>query len=589
MPEDKSFRRKVFVYFISVFVIFTVAVMLFQLQREKSFKVSQLEHILENAIQITNNFVQHYKIFEDKDFDRADTLEFLIAEPNLRITVIKQDGTVVYDSFVENEAAMENHLQQPEIQNALYTGSGSNIRKSALTNQDFYYFAKYYDGYFIRAAMIYDVEPENFLHGERYFIFFIILLFLLIWVLVNILNRQLSVSIIKLKDFAVKAGRNEPMDTEIEFPNNELGEIGSQIVKIYDNLRKTRDDLEMEKERFFNHLNVLNEGISFFSPDKEKILANSYFIQYISLISRTSTISAEAIFSIPEFKNINNFLEKYLDSDTEFNKNELPQIEYTISKNERDFKLLCIIFADKSFEILITDITRPEKRRLLKQQLTSNIAHELKTPLASIKGYLETIMNNPKITPDKQQYFISRAYSQSERLNHLLNDISLLNNIEDSAELFEIKPVGIKKIVHDVVENLESRLTAKNIKCKLYIDDEVVVNGNDSLLSSVFQNLIENSINYAGENMTIEIKNYLEDKKYHYFSYSDNGIGIPEEHLQRIFERFYRIDSGRMRETGGTGLGLSIVKNAIQLHKGNITARNRPEGGIEFLFTLAKR
>ncbi len=589
MPEDKSFRRKVFVYFISVFVIFTVAVMLFQLQREKSFKVSQLEHILENAIQITNNFVQHYKIFEDKDFDRADTLEFLIAEPNLRITIIKQDGTVVYDSFVENEAAMENHLQQPEIQNALYTGSGSNIRKSALTNQDFYYFAKYYDGYFIRAAMIYDVEPENFLHGERYFIFFIILLFLLIWVLVNILNRQLSVSIIKLKDFAVKAGRNEPMDTEIEFPNNELGEIGSQIVKIYDNLRKTRDDLEMEKERFFNHLNVLNEGISFFSPDKEKILANSYFIQYISLISRTSTISAEAIFSIPEFKNINNFLEKYLDSDTEFNKNELPQIEYTISKNERYFKLLCIIFADKSFEILITDITRPEKRRLLKQQLTSNIAHELKTPLASIKGYLETIMNNPKITPDKQQYFISRAYSQSERLNHLLNDISLLNNIEDSAELFEIKPVGIKKIVHDVVENLESRLTAKNIKCKLYIDDEVVVNGNDSLLSSVFQNLIENSINYAGENMTIEIKNYLEDKKYHYFSYSDNGIGIPEEHLQRIFERFYRIDSGRMRETGGTGLGLSIVKNAIQLHKGNITARNRPEGGIEFLFTLAKR
>ncbi len=589
MPEHKSFRRKVFVYFITVFVIFTVAVMLFQLQREKSYKVSQLEYVLENVTQITNNYIERYRLFENNDFQRADTLKYILAEPNLRITIIGRNGAVLYDSFVENEAEMENHLQRPEVQKALYTGSGSDVRESATTEQDFYYFAKYYDGYFVRAAMVYNIQLENFLKGEQYFIFFIVFIFLIIWFLIHFLTRQLSVSITKLKDFSIKAGRNEPIDTEIYFPSNELGEIGSQIVKIYSNLRKTRDDLEMEKERFFNHMSILNEGISFFSPHKEKILANSHFIQYISIISRTSTVSAEAIFSIPEFKKINNFLKKYLDSDTEFNKNELPQIEYTINKNERYFKLLCIIFADKSFEILITDITRPEKRRLLKQQLTSNIAHELKTPLASIKGYLETLMNNPKITAEKQQYFISRAHNQTERLNLLLNDISLLNNIEDAGELFEIKPVAVKKIVKDVVENLENRLTAKNMKCKLYIDDEVVVMGNDSLLSSVFQNLIENSINYAGENVTIEIKNYLEDKKFHYFSYSDSGIGIPEEHLQRIFERFYRIDSGRMRETGGTGLGLSIVKNAIQLHKGNITVRNRPEGGIEFLFTLAKR
>jgi two-component system OmpR family sensor kinase/two-component system phosphate regulon sensor histidine kinase PhoR len=170
----------------------------------------------------------------------------------------------------------------------------------------------------------------------------------------------------------------------------------------------------------------------------------------------------------------------------------------------------------------------------------------------------------------------------------LLNDISLLNNIEDAGELFEIKPVVVKNIITDVIENLESRLTEKQIKCKLNIDNEVIVNGNDSLLASVFQNLIENSINYAGDNISIEINNYLEDKKFYYFSYSDTGVGIPEEHLHRIFERFYRIDSGRTREQGGTGLGLSIVKNAILLHKGKISARNRLDGGIEFLFTLAK-
>jgi two-component system OmpR family sensor kinase/two-component system phosphate regulon sensor histidine kinase PhoR len=336
-------------------------------------------------------------------------------------------------------------------------------------------------------------------------------------------------------------------------------------------------------------MNILNEGIAFFKPNKGKMLANSNFIQYSSIISNTSTLSAEHIFKVPEFKKINTFLDEYLTTDVEFLSTELPQIEFTINKNEQYFKVLCIVFADKSFEILITDITRPEKQRLLKQQLTSNIAHELKTPLASIKGYIETLMNNPGISEEKRKYFIERAFAQSERLNLLLNDISLLNNIEDAGELFEIKPVNIKNIVSDVIENLENRLTAKNIKCNLKIDESIVVNGNDSLLSSVFQNLIENTINYAGENISIEINNYLEDKKFHYFSYSDTGVGIPEEHLHRIFERFYRVDSGRTRELGGTGLGLSIVKNAILLHKGKITARNRIDGGIEFLFTLAKK
>jgi len=157
------------------------------------------------------------------------------------------------------------------------------------------------------------------------------------------------------------------------------------------------------------------------------------------------------------------------------------------------------------------------------------------------------------------------------------------------SELFEIKTVNINNIISDVIENLGSRLAEKGIKCKLKINDNIVVNGNDSLLSSVFQNLIENTVNYAGENIKIEITNYMEDKKFHYFSYSDSGVGIPEEHLKRIFERFYRIDSGRTREMGGTGLGLSIVKNAILLHKGKVSARNKPDGGIEFLFSLAKR
>ncbi len=589
MPIQKTFRRKIFYYFIFVFVIFTVAILLFQLNREKKYKTAQLENTLENVTEITHNCIEHYQLLGSNNFRKADTLKFLIPQENLRITIIDKKGAVLYDSFVEDFAAMENHFQRPEIQKALYSEIGSNIRHSETTNQDFYYYARNYNSYFVRTAMVYNIEVKNLLKANLFFIVFIIVIFLIIWLIINEVTKRLSLSITKLKDFAILAGRNKTIDSDIEFPDNELGEIGSQIVKIYTKLRKAKDNIAQEKERLFNHMNILNEGISFFKPNKEKMLANSHFIQYISIISDTSTISAEHTFNIPEFQKINEFLVENSADINEFQSNELPQIEFTINKNERYFKVLCIIFADKSFEVLITDITRPEKRRLLKQQLTSNIAHELKTPLASIKGYIETLMTIPNIDKKKQQYFIERAFAQTERLNLLLNDISLLNNIEDAGELFEIKPVNIKNIVSDVIENLESRLSEKNIKCKLNIDDEVIVNGNDSLISSVFQNLIENTVNYAGENITIEITNYIEDKKFHYFSYSDTGIGIPEEHLHRIFERFYRIDSGRTREMGGTGLGLSIVKNAILLHKGKISVRNKPNGGIEFLFSLAKK
>ena len=589
MPLHQSFRRKIFIYFIAVFLLFTVAILLFQLQREREFKKAQLEITLENVTEVAHNYIELYNLGETGDFRRADTLVSLIPQKNIRLTIIDKKGKVLYDSFVADYSAMENHFERPEIQKALYSTVGSNIRLSETTKQEFYYYARNYDDYFVRAAMVYDIEVAYFLKANRFFIFFISAIFLVIWLIVNFITKRLSISITKLKDFAIKAGRNEMIENENEFPQNELGEIGTQIVKIYNKLHKAKDDAALEKDRLFNHMNILNEGISFFKPNKEKMLANSHFIQYISIISNTSTISAEHIFDIPEFKKINNFLNQNLMKEVEFQPNELPQIEYTFNKNEQYFKVLCIVFADKSFEILITDVTRPEKRRLLKQQLTSNIAHELKTPLASIKGYIETLMNNPGISEEKKKYFIERAFAQAERLNLLLNDISLLNNIEDAGELFEIKQVNVRNIVTDVIENLETRLSEKNIKCKLNVDANVIVNGNDSLLSSVFQNLIENTINYAGRDISIEIKNYLEDKKFYYFSYSDSGVGIPEEHLHRIFERFYRIDSGRTREMGGTGLGLSIVKNAILLHKGKISARNLKEGGIEFLFTLSKK
>ena len=140
----------------------------------------------------------------------------------------------------------------------------------------------------------------------------------------------------------------------------------------------------------------------------------------------------------------------------------------------------------------------------------------------------------------------------------------------------------------DVINDVQLQIEDKHFDIVKEYTKPLPINGNRSLLYSIFRNLLDNALNYAGENTRIRINCYREDDYFYYFSFSDNGIGIPEEHLSKIFERFYRIDKGRSRKLGGTGLGLAIVKNAVQFHKGNISAKSSPEGGITFVFSLQK-
>ncbi len=584
----KSFRGEIFFYFIIVFILFTAAILTFQYQREKKYRTAQLENTLDNITEITYRFIEQNNLIEKNELNRIGEIQRIIPQSNIRITVIAPDGEVLYDSSADYRT-MENHLQRPEVQKAVQEQKGSNIRHSETTQEEYYYYAKKYSNYFVRTAVVYNVQIQNFLKAERAFISFIVTVFAIIGIILYIITGKLADAITKLKDFSLKAGKNELVEPDTNFPENELGIISRQIIRIYHKLKKAKDELSNEREKLLNHLNALNEGIAFFTPEKKKTLTNRNFIQYINIISQKSIIETGDIFGMKEFKKLNKFLKKNQAGQLPFQPDNLPQLEYIISAGEKYYKIQSIIFIDYSFEVVITDITRLEKRRLMKQQLTSNIAHELKTPLSSIKGYLETMLNNWPVAEEKQKYFLQKTFLQSERLTHLINDISLLNNIEDAGELFRFKPVDLESVIDEVYENFANRMNENNISFSSEVKSGMVIEGNDSLLFSVFQNFVENSINYGGEGISIHIKVYHEDNKYYYFSYSDTGSGIPEEHLPRIFERFYRVDHGRTREAGGTGLGLAIVKNAIQLHKGEISVRNKSGGGTEFLFSLAKK
>lgn len=228
-----------------------------------------------------------------------------------------------------------------------------------------------------------------------------------------------------------------------------------------------------------------------------------------------------------------------------------------------------------------------EKNRL-KRQLTNNINHELKTPVASIQVCLETLLSGITLSEEKRQELIERCYTQNERLRRLLNDVSLITRMEDGGAFISRERVAINEIIDEVAGELDIMPEEERMMLHTDFSEEIIIDGNPSLIGSIFRNLTENSIAYS-EGKNIYISLLENNERVCRIRFEDDGKGIKDEQLPHLFERFYRVDKGRSRQKGGTGLGLAIVKHAVQFHGGNITVTNRPGGGLRFDFSLKKQ
>lgn len=477
-----SVGTKLYLSVLSVFMVFAVAFIVFQQTREKQFKIDTLNIKLQDY---NSRMEEYMRLFPDHSEDAIDHYVKNHYLPNIRVTFIKPDGRVVYDSQQKNYARVANHASRPEVRQALLSGMGSTVdRNSTTVHGDFFYSATYFpgDSLIIRSALPYTSDLAKSLQADQHYIWFAIGAIMLLTVILYRFTRRLSDNIKRLRTFASRADHGESLDTEdlIGFPPDELGEIAERIIKIYKRLQTTR--------------------------------------------------------------------------------------------REQD---------------------------ILKRQLTQNIAHELKTPVASIQGYLETILENPNINDTTRDMFLHRCFAQSQRLTSLLQDISTLNRMDDAPDMRGNEDVCISDIVATIQKETALQLGQKQMSFVNRMPDGITVKGNPSLLYSVFRNLTDNAIAYAGNGTTITVsacraEDYGDncctasddsDCKW-LFTFSDNGVGVPAEHLPRLFERFYRVDKGRSRKMGGTGLGLAIVKNAILLHGGTISVHNNDGGGLRFDFTL---
>ena len=575
------FSQRLFWSVFFMFLGFTVCFLLFQYQREREFAQEKLNNVLSNY-----NYQLFRKCQQSTDINQT-VISFMddIPQKDLRVTIIDPSGDVLFDNSGTDE--FNNHNDRSEVRKARLYNEGFAIRSSESTGKRYFYSASNIGGYIYRSALPYDPYVRGILTVNKDFIYFMALMTLIFFFVLSRFTFSIGKTISKLRDFALNVEKDRMPAVDYVFPNDELGDISQNIVTLYHRQQKAKNELSMEREKLIKHFQYSKEGFAMFTSEGREILSNILFIQFINVISDTQIHQVEDVTDIAELEPIRTFLNKNIRNLNR--KKKVLRESVTIDKNGKIFLIECILFLDNSYEISINDISRQEEESRMKRQLTQNVSHELKTPVSSIQGYLETILSNPDLSPDKRQFFLERCYSQSTRLTGLLRDISVLNRLDEASEMFDLTEVNITKLIAEIQKECSQDMEEKHITSEIILPGDPTVFGNNSLLYSIFRNLYDNAIAYAGENIRITVNCYKEDPKYYYFSFSDNGVGIPEEHINRIFERFYRVDKGRSRKIGGTGLGLSIVKNGVNFPKGQISAKSSPGKGVTFFFTLKKK
>ncbi|MDR1500311.1 MAG: two-component sensor histidine kinase [Tannerellaceae bacterium] len=577
-----SYRSRIFGYFLAISLLFAAGVVLIERKEEKTFRRADLEARLDGYTEIVHQFIRLYGAGGSEGSSGPENLDELsrLMPEHIRISVIGEDGAVLFDNEVGDVEAMESHLNRPEIMNALYSSYGSNVRLSASTKREYLYYARRFPPYYVRVALPYDIKTRNMLEAGNLFVYMIAGLLAVVLVFINFVAGRFGKSIIQLKRFSSAIREGRPIPEHIRFQEDELGEIGSELIDIFKQMEESKKNTEIEREKLIRHFRFSGEGLCIFSHDMKKIYANTGFIQYINLITDHPTFDAVDILKDRVFEPIQAFIGN--------KERETNHMVFHVNRSGKNFSIQTVIFEDGSFEIIIKDVSKAEKTRLMKQEMTSNIAHELRTPVTSLRGYLETLSNNSALDGERRKQFIDRAFLQTIRLSNLIEDVSIISKIEEAPSQFTIESLNLALLVNDVRIDLADKLAERRITFTSALGGDLTVTGNYTLLYSIFRNLVDNSISYAGRDIEIHIRQYAKDERHYYFSYYDTGTGVREEYLGRIFERFYRVSEGRTRDSGGSGLGLSIVRNAILFHKGDIQAKNRVGGGLEFLFTLRR-
>lgn len=473
-----TYPRRLFLWLLGYSALLVGCFIIFQYNREREFKSGEMN----TRLQTINTYILT-ELEQGKEISQISLRDFHPFD-DIRVSVISDEGRVVYDNSIDVLPG-KNHLDREEIRSALAGDSGYTVRRHSESTGNYYFYSatRGDNGYIVRTAVPYSISLSALLKPDISFLWIMSIVTLAMCMLGYFATRRVGQHVTRLKKFADDVEKGTKISDTEPFPNDELGSISNNIVRLYARLQQANTERERE------HKTALYE-----QREKERI----------------------------------------------------------------------------------------------KKQLTNNINHELKTPVASIKICVETLLAHPEMDSAKHDRFLQRCLTDADRLQKLLKDVALITRMDEGAAAIVKEDTDLSAIIRAVADDRRIVADSREIAIVNDVKGPLEMSGNPSLLEAIFSNLIDNAIAYSG-GTTVKIALISEDERKIVVNVADDGSGVAAEHLPRLFERFYRIDKGRSRAAGGTGLGLSIVKNAIALHGGTITAENASTGGLCFRITLSRR
>lgn len=562
---EKRLIRQIFLSLL-ISLILIISISAFYIRRE--FINSYELNLTMIANSISFEIGKLYK--ENKTYEIDNFVKNIKTLKGYRITVIDKNGVVLGDSIFNIEF-MENHKSRPEVIEAINGNIGKSIRFSTTTNEDMLYIAvpiKIDDETLIIRTSISLKELNNvifMLISEIITISIISLLVGFYFLYNNLKKLREAFELINLKISKIVKGE---FKDKIIIKDEQFKEIDNNLDILGENIKNLLNQVDIDKDRLNSILSSTDEVIFVLDKHGKITFANKKFEEFFN----EKNCINKFYWSIIKDLDILTFIETGLKREY-FEKKEFEKLNrfYIISKSPIEKT------EEKVFTIF--DITSIKKFEEIKRDFVKDASHELKTPITVIKGFIETIEDEVK-----NKKYIEIIKRNLDRMINIINDLLTLSKLEDKKDI-EIKEFDFKNTLQNVLKLFEKKIKDKGLDLILELKSEdTKILGDEFKIEQVLINLIDNAINYTDKGF-IKIS-FFKDNENAYFEIEDSGIGIPKEHIDRIFERFYVVDKSRSRKSGGTGLGLSIVKHIILLHKGKIEVKSELGKGTKFKVTI---